>query len=141
METIITASISPARREGKIAQNRKENAFHYELALIDPRKDAGADDLVIHARALATLRIYSTQARAYACLWFQHGEGMSSGGGCAGGYEYPRASAAVQKAFEDAGVTLSEPIAGRGDSAINEAMVALGKALSADRLLLHKAHG
>lgn len=52
-----------------------------------------------------------------------------SGRGHAGGYGYHKASAAIGSAIESAGITLSEDINGRGQSAIREAMLAIGLAL------------
>ena len=75
-------------------------------------------------REAVILRIYQTDARAYACVW-TYCTGYNSGSGCAGGYGYHRASAAAANAIYNAGFDLSEDIAGRGDSAIREAVKAI----------------
>ena len=54
---------------------------------------------------------------------------MISGRGHAGGYGYHKASAAIGSAIESAGITLSGDIRGSGESAIREAMLAIGLAL------------
>ena len=85
---------------------------------------------------LATLRVYMGRSRnasrVYASLWV-HGNGTHcAGSGWAGGYGYHKASAAASAAFANAGITLDEAINGRGDSAIVEALHALGLALGYD---------
>ena len=94
-----------------------------------------------------TLRIYSTDAKSYCCLWVHDNCGWvngcrdsyyRSGSGSAGGYGYHRASAAAQKAIYNAGITLSEDIGGRGDAAIEEAVHAIAAAMwGADGYYIH----
>ena len=92
-------------------------------------------------REIVILRIYGTNAKNYACLWYNNTDEWGSGSGSAGGYGYHRPSAAAQEAFEKAGVTLSEDINGRGDSAIREAVEALAKALfPRKKVFIHKSH-
>ena len=85
---------------------------------------------------LATLRIYMGRSRnasrVYASLWV-HGNGVHCAGfGWAGGYGYHKASAATSEAFDNAGITLDESISGCGNSAICDALHALGLALGYD---------
>jgi len=92
-------------------------------------------------REIVTLRIYGTNAKNYACLWYNNIAEWASGSGSAGGYGYHRPSAAAQEAFDTAGVTLSECISGRGDSAIREAVEALAKAMfPRKKIFIHKSH-
>ena len=79
---------------------------------------------------LVDLRIGCTDGAAYACVWVCTGSGYGVGSGRAGGYGYHRASAAAGAALHNAGVTLSEDINGRGDSAIWEAVQAVGDYLA-----------
>lgn len=88
-----------------------------------------------------TLRIYATDAKCYCCIWTADNCKMSgrggdmyyrSGSGSVGGYGYHRASAAAQEAICNAGITLSEDIAGRGDEAIAEAVRAIAAAIWKD---------
>lgn len=91
---------------------------------------------------LADMRIaVSKSGTSYACFWahrpaekgengnyisdgmWSNGSGTSSGCGCHNG------SAAAGKAIRAAGFSLSENIDGRGDSAIRDAVLAVGKAL------------
>jgi hypothetical protein len=89
-----------------------------------------------------TLRLYGTNARNYACLWYNDKNAWGSGSGVAGGYGYHRPSAAAAEAFQSAGVQLTNDISGRGDRAIEEAVVALTKALYPFyRVHVVKAHG
>ena len=49
------------------------------------------------------LRIYWTESRCYACVWFDD----ASGSGYAGGYGYDKTSAAAYSAFKCAGLEIS----------------------------------
>ena len=119
------------------AAHRKENNFREEYAAfyID---EAG------EMRTLVTLRIYSTESRAYACCWISCGytQVWTRGSGYAGGCGYHRASAAASNALYAAGASLSDDISGRGDSAIIEAVKAVGECLVIDRfpVYVHHAH-
>lgn len=81
-----------------------------------------------------TLRTYMAKrsdgaGRVYASLWV-HGKGIHcSGAGHASGYGYHKGSAAAQAAIEAAGIELAEAIDGRGDSAIDSALIAIAVAL------------
>lgn len=93
-----------------------------------------------------TARCYmgrSSQASVvYACIWAHTGEISVSGKGSAGGYGYHKASAAIDEAISSAGIELygspygrdEEPnrkasISGVGDTAIELALRAIGRAL------------
>lgn len=82
---------------------------------------------------LIALRIYGTGTANTACVWIHYGEVHTSGSGKATGYGYHRPSAAAHYAITNAGFTLSEPIDGRGESAIREALLAMAKALKIKR--------
>lgn len=79
---------------------------------------------------LATLRIYvgrsKSASRVYASLWVH---GKCAGHGWAGGGGYHKGSAAAGKAFESAGIDLDSDISGRGEKAIEDALLAVGLAL------------
>lgn len=108
----------------KAKAHRKENNFMEQFTGIVVDND--------DVREAVVLRIYGTSARNTACLWYNNGENWADGSGSAGGYGYHRPSAAVQEALERAGVTLSEDISGRGDSAIRDAVQALLEKLYPD---------
>ncbi len=71
----------------------------------------------------------------YALVWVNYGacEGVFPrvGAGSARGYGYHRPSAAIAGALKDAGFTLSVNIAGAGDRAIDDALLAVAKAVGA----------
>lgn len=109
--------------------HRKENHFNRQVTAIAINKDGRAYDAV-------TLRIYVTDAKSYACVWTNSNcswenakDCWRNGSGSASGYGYHRASAAVEEAIYNAGIELSEPIGGRGDSAIREAVKAIAEAM------------
>ena len=69
-------------------------------------------------------------SRVYCSVWIcTPGSDYLSGTGWAGGGGYHKESAALQDALESAGVKLSSPIDGRGESAMHEALEAIGRAL------------
>lgn len=125
------AKFEPQR--GINTNHRKEGNAFYSLSLVD--LDRGAE--------CAVIRLYYSKsgARNYACLWIMQEGFYASGSGYAGGYGYHRPSAAAQEAFRGAGVTLAEPIDGRGDEAIREAMTALGAHMGIARPMILHAHG
>lgn len=132
------ATITNPVQSGAVRQNRKENAFYREYAALIPNRGRHACD----SRAIVTVRIYCTNSRAYACLWAYKPDGTISisGGAYAGGYGYHRPSQAVESAFANAGVKLSENIGGVGDDAIERAVIALARELTDSQFLLHVAH-
>ncbi len=101
--------------------HRKENHFMYEylgLAVVGNQ-----------IRTAVNLRIYGTDSRNYCCVWINNGQQWGAGSDYAGGYGYHRPSAAAHGALKNAGVQLSEPINGRGDTAIEAAVLAVLDAL------------
>lgn len=102
---------------GKIASNRKEKHFNRQLTLVT--YDGEIKELV-------QARFYVTPGRHYCCIWVNDNR---AGGGFAGGYGYHRPSAALQCALDNAGIVLSEAIDGRGDGAMEAAIMAIGVAL------------
>lgn len=80
-------------------------------------------------RECVDLKLYSTDARSYACAWLYYPGFYSSGSGMAGGYGYHRASAAAGRALRAAGVSLDEDIDGRGDGAVRDAVEAIAQAM------------
>lgn len=84
-------------------------------------KDGGAVPAV-------DLKLYTTDSRAYCCVWLA-GDVHQSGSAHAGGYGYHRASTAAGSALRAAGVSLSEDIDGRGDAAIRDAVEAIAAAM------------
>lgn len=125
------ATIKTKNHDGKIASNRKENSFYKQMTLISRDFEE-----------LATVRFYCTSTRVYCCVWINDAATQTyiSGGGYAGGYGYHKASAAMEAALNDAGVTLSESISGRGESAMNDALQAIGVALGASECRIFNAH-
>ena len=77
----------------------------------------------------------------YCSLWIHCSPYYVSGRGKAGGYGYHKASAAFQEACDSAGIELSQPVDGRGDESVREAMFAIGAALGFERAELHICEG
>ena len=131
----------PAQDYTKLAENRKENAFLQEFCAIIINKDG-------EIKTPVTLRTYGTAAKNYACLWIYagksvvHPETYIGAGGNAGGNGYHRPSAAAGEAIALAGIDLSEPIDGRGDGAIQNAVQAIAEYFFPDakQISIHIAH-
>lgn len=115
-------------KEGKFNPNyRKEDHYLYEIAIMAVMENYTVKNPV-------TIRIYGTNSRNYSAIW-ANGNGIyKSGTGTAGGYGYHRPSAAAAEAIQNAGITLSEDINGRGDSAIREAAEAIARAIQPDAI-------
>lgn len=122
------AQFNKTDNDGKIRQNRIESSFISQYTVVDK-----AFKQPIIARFYQT----KTGANVYCCLWVnacKHIHGVPqdiyvSGGGKAGGYGYHKGSAALEDAINDAGITLSESISGRGTSAMYEAFESMALAL------------
>lgn len=110
--------------------HRKENWPHTEWSLIDAEKLSNK----------LILRIYHNQKAStiYAACWINF---MSaSGTGSANGYGYHKASAAAAEALRNCGITLNEPIDGRGESMIIEAIEAFANYLHLTKFYIHKSN-
>lgn len=113
-----------------ICSNRKEANYVGQYTLLDRATCA----------VYGELRFYATASRSYACFWLNGREkGCICGGSFAGGYGYHRKSAAAERAFRVAGVTLEPSISGVGDAAIREALEAIGCACGIDPVVI-EAH-
>ena len=77
----------------------------------------------------------------YCSMWVRHSPYHVSGHGVARGGGYHKPSAAFQKACDSAGIELSQPVDGRGDGAVREALFAIGQVLGFDRAELHVCEG
>ena len=77
----------------------------------------------------------------YCALWVHSSPYYVSGLGVAKGYGYHKASAAFQDACDSAGIELSQPVDGRGDSMVRDAMYSIGAALGFERADLHICEG
>ncbi len=128
------ATFTQTQYTGKIASNRKENNFTNQKTLFAIEKG--------ELRELVMARFYVTQGRHYCCVWVHSAKAnvWISGGAFAGGYGYHRGSQALESALDDAGVKLSEAIGGRGDTAIDDALKAVGVALGYKKAFIHSAH-
>lgn len=74
-------------------------------------------------------------------MWVHCSPYYVSGRGVAKGYGYHKASAAFQDACDSAGIELSQPVDGRGNDMVREAILAIGAALGFERTELHICEG
>lgn len=65
----------------------------------------------------------------YCSVWTSNQAMSANGRGTATGYGYHKRSAALNSALWNAGITLSEPIDGRGETAMRDALTAVARAL------------
>lgn len=128
------ATITKTQHDGKIASNRKEKHFRSQMTLATVRYEEG----VVHDTLQA--RFYVTGSRTYCCVWLHTKDCHVSGGGFAAGGGYHRASAALEEALNDAGITLSQSIHGVGASAMSEAFEAVAIALGFTVYRVLEAH-
>lgn len=123
------ANISAMRETAKNFP-RKRNGFTQEIAVIDPS----------NGRAILIARFYRPGTQVTCLLWM-HGKTYGRGIGRAGGYGYHMPSAALADAIDDAGINLSAPISGYGDSRMIQAAEAIARAATGKRrLITHIAH-
>jgi hypothetical protein len=128
-----TLSITP--KQGiKATSHRKENAFNNEYAIIAFDNGEFLNPI--------TLRTYGKGSTYYACLWvYDNNKGFSAtGSGSAGGGGYHKESAAASEAISKAGIELDKSIAGRGDTAIVDALKSIAAFMGFKNYTLHKAH-
>ena len=88
---------------------------------------------------IITVRCYMGRSKesstVYASIWIDTPCYHSSGKGKASGYGYHKSSAAIGEAIENAGITI-DPIHGRGESAIEDALKAIAAALGFSHVLI-----
>lgn len=92
-------------------------------------------------RTYVTAHIYASRSTGYsgqihASIWCHRAPCPTSGYGKASGYGYHKPSAALQAAIDSAGITLTKPIAGVGEGAMEEALRAIAIAHGADQTTL-----
>lgn len=112
-------------------KHRKGNGFDREIAVLDPAT----------GRAIVTARFYMPGSQVHCCVWINSGDVYTSGGAGTTGYGYHKASKALERALTDAGVVLSRHLGGTGESAMREAVLAVGRKVTGKRkLIVHEAH-
>ena len=77
----------------------------------------------------------------YCSLWVRCSPYYVSGRGVAKGYGYHKASAAFQEACDSAGIELSQPVDGRGNDMVREAILVIGEALGFEQSEMHICEG
>ena len=112
-------------------RDRVSNHFYKELSVLHPT-----------THTPCRFRFYSSGSVIHCIAWISGREVYGSGYGKAGGYGYCKESAAMQNAINNAGITMSEPIDGRGDSLMRSAALGIAKAVTGKlKFQLHVAHG
>lgn len=114
--------------------HRKESGYIGGYVAVAVDKDGKTSEPV-------DLRFYwPGQSTCYACVWIHTPEVYANGSGKASGYGYDHKSAAAAEAFKRAGVSLSEDIDARGDTATHAAVEAVARAVCPDALAIHIVH-
>lgn len=102
--------------------HRKENGFYRQIAIICPH--SGAD--------IVTARFYwpsnDGAGRCYSCVWIYGNDALGTGSGYANGGGYHKESAALLAALNSAQAYVDTDIAGRGDKAMRDALLATARA-------------
>ena len=95
-------------------------------------------------REIVCARFYQSGSVAFCLLWARNTldwKRSTQGAGRAGGYGYHKQSAALDSAISAAGIELSESIHGVGDSAIDDALRAIARAMTGKpKFYLVRAH-
>jgi hypothetical protein len=123
-------------RDNEVGKKRDKHAnnFYKEISVMHPSVRG----------TIATFRFYWAKNSEYChCIaWFHNDEEFGSGYGCAVGGGYDKESVSMEYAIEQSGISLSEDIGGRGDSAMRSAVEAIAKAVSGKRsnFIIHYAH-
>lgn len=118
-------SFNPAEDDRDIRSYQRERHFDSQLSIID--MDTG--------REIACVRFYWPNETVYCVVWI-FSDKPARGCGKAGGGGYHKRSAAMSEALARAGVTLPEPVNGCGDSAMDDALLALARHMGAARPLI-----
>jgi hypothetical protein len=115
----------PARGvlNGKWLDNKEQIAFAAVVAF------NGCDFVQPVTARWWTSRRADGAGRVWCTLWTSDARRARNGHGSATGCGYHKTSAALQAAIDSAGISLAAPIDGRGDSAIEDAMLAIADAL------------
>lgn len=126
-----------------VRKARKEKGFYRQAVVIDS----------CDGTPVVTARWYwpgrDGASRCYCCVWLRRIDQENgvydcdgSGGGYAGGGGYHKPSAALDAALDAAGVELSDPINGRGETALDAALLAIARAAIGGkrRIFLSHAH-
>ena len=77
----------------------------------------------------------------YCALWVHCSPYYVSGRGVAKGYGYHKTSAAFQEACDSAGIELSQPVDGRGNDMVREAILVIGEALGFEQSEMYICEG
>lgn len=127
-------------------KHRKENHFYKQLTLIsfDPDKADSAYTTIFYSEAfkeVVTMRFYEWGMTTSCCVWLHHKDYDNLGSEKVTGYGFHCPSEAAHFALKKAGITLSKPIASRGDDAIKYALEAIAKALELKHWYISEAYG
>jgi hypothetical protein len=118
--TMPSTGVSNSRNLG----GKKETVSTHTVVAVNT---TGEIDTVLEARFYMS-RSADGASPVYCSVWISGPECSTSGYGGASGYGYHKESAALQSALESAGITLSQPIDGRGSQAMFEAFLAIATA-------------
>lgn len=132
------ATYNPAAPTSWTRSHRKEGKCFFSSLSVISLADKPRDDGRIYAHI--ECRLYSTGNQNTCCLWVHTADNHTQGSGKAGGYGYHRPSAALSAAIRNAGFTLSKDIAGVGEQAMQEALLAIAKALKIKRPALIESY-
>lgn len=125
-----TAKYDPAAPTKWVRSQRKEGKCFFSSMYVVSMADK--PDVRGRLSARIEARFYGTGNVNTCCLWVF---GVDANGTCtqgtgrAGGYGYHRPSEALAQAIRNAGFTLSRDIAGVGEEAMREALLAMARAL------------
>ena len=130
MQATFTKSDFYNIKEAAFNARDKQALLHQYSVLAETEN--GIREIVI-ARLYASLR---RDANRITCILWTNGRHNANASGLASGYGYHKGSAALADAIRNAGIKLSEDIAGRGNEVMSEALLAIARADCPDAKIL-----
>jgi hypothetical protein len=122
-----------------ISKHRKESSFYKQLSLcgVSKRYQGRAE-----IYQFVQVRFYGNGSNCYCVVWLNDRKGgvYASGSGVAGGGGYHKESAAMGYALANAGVQFKEDMGGRGDSAMVDSLLCIGRKMRLSRATVLQAH-
>ena len=134
-----TATLTSRTSKFDIRHRRENGGFYHARLVVDLDQETYASG---RGHAAVELRLYNntTGSKTSACLWVRGNDFCTSGSASVGGYGYHRGSGAADAAIKAAGIDLARRIDGVGDGAIDDALLAIAKAVGIKRPALISTH-
>lgn len=119
----------------KLSQRKENSRLNRSFSVVDLTKRHNHE-----AHESIVVRTYWPGSVCYACVWIMahplHGNGSGKAGGCG----YCKESAAIQAAFESAGIKFGKSFGAAGLSAVREFLADLARTLGLTDFVIVESH-